>query len=61
MGVFGGYASRHGHALLDRELSLRAEWTNDPTRCQQARIPADRLRCPGLVTVAPLASKPRDV
>jgi SRSO17 transposase len=42
IGVFVAYASRHGHALLDRELYLPAEWTNARTRCQQARIPADR-------------------
>ena len=42
IGVFVGYASRHGHPLLDRELYLPAEWTNDRARCQQAGIAADR-------------------
>jgi SRSO17 transposase len=42
IGVFLAYASRHGHALVDRELSLPKEWTDDPVRCQQARIPPDR-------------------
>lgn len=42
IGVFVGYASRHGHTLLDRELYLPAEWTNDRARCQQAGIAADR-------------------
>ena len=42
IGVFVGYASRHGHTLLDRELYLPAEWTNDRARCQQAGISADR-------------------
>lgn len=42
IGVFVGYASRHGHTLLDRELYLPAEWTNDRARGQQAGIPADR-------------------
>jgi SRSO17 transposase len=28
--------------LLDRELYLPKEWTNDPARCQQAGIPEDR-------------------
>jgi SRSO17 transposase len=42
IGVFLGYASRLGQALLDRELYLPKEWTNDPARCQQAGIPADR-------------------
>jgi SRSO17 transposase len=39
IGVFLNYASRHGHTLLDRELYLPAEWTNDPDRCQQAGVP----------------------
>jgi SRSO17 transposase len=43
IGVFLAYASRQGHALLDRELSLPQEWMNDPERCQGAGIPADRL------------------
>jgi SRSO17 transposase len=42
IGVFVGYASRHGQAFLDRELYLPAEWTNDRARCQQAGIPANR-------------------
>jgi SRSO17 transposase len=42
LGVFVGYASRLGHALLDRELYLSKEWADDPTRCRQAGIPADR-------------------
>ncbi len=42
IGVFLGYASPLGHALLDRELYLPKEWANDRDRCQQAGIPADR-------------------
>jgi SRSO17 transposase len=42
IGVFLGYASRLGQALLDRELYLPKEWTNDATRCRQAGIPAER-------------------
>jgi hypothetical protein len=42
IGVFLGYASRHGHALLDRELYLPQEWTTNRSRCQQAGISADR-------------------
>lgn len=42
IGVFLAYASRHGYTLLDRELYLPEEWTNDRARCQQAGIPADR-------------------
>jgi SRSO17 transposase len=42
IGVFLGYASRLGQALLDRELYVPKEWTDDPTRCQRAGIPQDR-------------------
>src|SRR4051812_38875382 len=30
IGVFLAYASRHGHALIDRALSLPQTWTDDP-------------------------------
>lgn len=39
VGVFLGYASPHGHALIDRALYLPAEWTADHDRCAQAGIP----------------------
>jgi SRSO17 transposase len=42
IGVFLGYASRLGHALLDRELYLPKAWTDDSARRRQAGIPADR-------------------
>jgi SRSO17 transposase len=42
IGVFVAYASRHGQALLDRELYLPREWTDDPGRCRQAGIPEER-------------------
>jgi SRSO17 transposase len=42
IGVFVAYASRHGQALLDRELYLPKEWTDDPGRCRQAGIPEGR-------------------
>jgi SRSO17 transposase len=42
IGVFMGYASPLGPALLDRELYLPKEWTDDPERCRQAGIPQDR-------------------
>jgi SRSO17 transposase len=42
IGVFVAYASPHGQVLLDRELYLPKEWTDDPARCRQAGIPEDR-------------------
>jgi SRSO17 transposase len=42
IGVFLACATDQGHTLLDRELYLPAEWTNDPARCRRAGIPADR-------------------
>jgi SRSO17 transposase len=42
IGVFLGYASPLGHALLDRELYLPHEWTDERERGQQAGIPGDR-------------------
>jgi SRSO17 transposase len=42
IGVFLSYASPLGYALLDRELYLPREWTDDRERCQQAGIPEDR-------------------
>jgi SRSO17 transposase len=49
VGVFLGYASRHGRALIDRALYLPGRWTRDPARCAAAGIP------PGLT----LVTKPR--
>jgi SRSO17 transposase len=42
IGVFLTYVSPAGHTLLDRELYLPKEWTEDSARCQQAGIPAAR-------------------
>ena len=42
IGVFLAYASPLGHALLDRELYLPKEWTEDAARGRQAGIPEDR-------------------
>jgi SRSO17 transposase len=42
IGVFVGYASPLGQALLDRELSLPQEWINDRERRRSAGIPDDR-------------------
>jgi len=42
VGVLLTYASAHGQTLLDRELSLPRSWTDDPERCRQAGVPAER-------------------
>lgn len=39
IGVFLAYASRHGHAFVDRALYLPEEWSNDRQRCRRAGIP----------------------
>ena len=42
IGVFLAYATAQGQTLLDRELYLPADWTNDRERCRRAGIPEDR-------------------
>src|SRR4051812_15095573 len=49
IGVFAAYASRHGHALIDRALYLPKAWTDDPARLAAAHVP------PGIT----FATKPR--
>jgi SRSO17 transposase len=39
IGVFAADVSRHGHALIDRALSLPKAWTNDPARRAAAHVP----------------------
>jgi SRSO17 transposase len=39
IGVFACYASRHGHAFIDRSLYLPKAWTDDPTRMKAAHVP----------------------
>src|SRR5215212_6445227 len=39
VGVFLGYAGRHGRALIDRALYLPERWIGDPARCAAAGIP----------------------
>jgi SRSO17 transposase len=41
IGVFLGYASRYGHALIDRALYLPQTGTDDRPRCRNAGIPDD--------------------
>jgi SRSO17 transposase len=43
IGVFLGYASRHGHALIDRALYLPEVWANDPARRGAAGVPETTL------------------
>jgi SRSO17 transposase len=39
VGVFLGYATRHGRALLDRALYLPKEWSEDAARRAEAGVP----------------------
>ena len=41
IGVFASYASRWGHALIDRQLYLPKAWANDPDRRTRAHVPED--------------------
>lgn len=41
IGVFASYASRWGHALIDRQLYLPKAWANDPERRAKAHVPED--------------------
>ena len=41
VGVYVGYASRRGHAMVDRELYLPRCWAEDPDRCAAAGVPVD--------------------
>jgi SRSO17 transposase len=41
LGVFLAYAGPRGRAFIDRELYLPRAWTDDPDRCQAARVPVE--------------------
>jgi SRSO17 transposase len=41
IGVFASYASRWGHALIDRRLYLPKAWAEDPSRRAKANVPQD--------------------
>lgn len=41
IGVFLSYASRFGHALIDRQLYLPKNWASDPERRTKAQVPED--------------------
>ena len=51
--MFAAYASRHGHAFIDRALYLPKSWTDDPARLAAVHVP---IPMPGGVT---FATKPR--
>jgi len=40
IGVFATYASRHGHAFIDRRLYLPKAWAEDPPRMAAAHVPS---------------------
>src|SRR5215203_4837156 len=40
-GVFAAYASRHGHAFIDRALYLPKAWTDGPARLAAAHVPPE--------------------
>jgi SRSO17 transposase len=39
VGVFLAYVSPHGRALVDKQLYLPREWTDDPGRCAASGVP----------------------
>ena len=41
VGVFLGYAGRHGRALIDRALYLPESWAEDEARRREAHVPRD--------------------
>jgi SRSO17 transposase len=41
IGVFLGYASQAGHALIDRAVYLPEEWTRDQVRRTEAKVPPE--------------------
>lgn len=43
IGVFASWKTELGHTLLDRELYLPKDWTDDFKRCEEAHIPKDRV------------------
>lgn len=42
VGVFAAYVGARGAALVDRELYLPKEWTDDRERCRKAHVPDER-------------------
>ncbi len=54
IGVFLGYVSPRGHALVDGTLYLPQRWTQDPDRCRRAGVP-EAVLAPGYQSKAALA------
>jgi len=44
VGLYLGYVSRHGHALVDGDLFLPEEWTDDRPRMRKAQVPKERYK-----------------
>lgn len=44
VGLFLGYVSKHGHALVDGHLFLPEEWAKDHSRMQKAQVPKEKQR-----------------
>src|SRR3954452_3549989 len=53
IGVFAAYASRHGHAFVDRALYLPKSWAGEPAPRAATHVPA----AVGFATKPPLASR----
>jgi SRSO17 transposase len=53
IGVFAAYASRHGHAFIDRSLYMPKPWATDPARRAAAHVPPET----GFATKPRLASR----
>jgi SRSO17 transposase len=49
IGVFLAYHTRHGRALIDRELYMPKSWIDDRDRCRRAHVPDE----------VPFATKPQ--
>jgi SRSO17 transposase len=43
IGVFLGYATARGHALVDGRMWLPREWSDEPERCRRAGVPEDGI------------------
>jgi SRSO17 transposase len=44
VGLYLGYVSKYGHALVDGDLFLPEEWTKDRPRMRKAQVPKEKQR-----------------